>query len=424
MKFRICILVGIFFVAAVATASDWPQFQGPNRDGVSPETGLARTWGEQGPPVLWTFSLGEGFGSPAVRDGEVYILDRVENKQDILRCINLNDGKELWNFAYDAPGEISHNGSRTAPTVDEKYVFSVGMMGNFYCIDRKTHQPVWNKNLVTDFGAEKPGWGVVQSPSVYGDLVIVAPQAPGAYVVAFKKDTGEIAWKSLSLGLLGYSTPVVTKLAGVDQVVMVGACDKGGKTPGQVAGLSLEDGSMLWAYHGFQCYIPIPYAAPIPGDRLFLTGGYDAGSALIKVSQDGGKWAVSEVFKTDACGSQVHQPLFYKDHLYVNSNSNEREDGMMCLSLDGQIKWKTGGSFAATTFERGGLLLADGMIVTLDGKRGVLYLIEPSPDEFKPPLAEAKIFSGKEIWAPMALSDGKLLVRNQQEMKCLNLKGS
>jgi outer membrane protein assembly factor BamB len=297
------------------------------------------------------------------------------------------------------------------------------MLGHFYCIDRKTHQPVWSKNLVTDFGVDKPGWGFVQSPSVYNDLVIIAPQAAGAYVAAFKKDTGEMAWKSASLGLLGYSTPVVTKLAGVDQVVMIGACEKGGNNPGQVAGLSVEDGSMLWAYHGFQCFIPIPYPTTLPGDLLFITGGYKAGSAMIKVTQDGGKWAVSEVFKTDACGSQIHQPLFYGDHLYVNSNSNERLDGMMCLTLDGQIKWKTGGSLEATTFERGPLLLADGMIIALDGKKGTLHLVEPSPEGFKQ-LAEAKIFSGKEIWAPMALSDGKLLVRNQQEMKCLDLKGS
>ena len=421
MKFRILTVAGICVLAAVAAASDWPQFQGPNRDGVSPETGLARSWGEQGPPVLWTFSLGAGFGAPSVRGGEVYILDRVEDKQDVLRCINLNDGKELWSFAYDAAGETSHNGSRTAPTVDEKYVYSVGMMGHFYCIDRTTHQPVWQKDLLKEFGADKPGWGVVQSPSVHNDLVIVAPQAEGAYVAAFKKDTGELVWKSVSLGLVGYSTPVVTKLAGVDQVVMVGACEKGGKNPGQVAGLSVEDGSMLWAYHGFQCFIPIPYATTLPGDRLFITGGYNAGSAMIKISQDGGNWAVSEVFKTDACASQIHQPLFYQDHLYVNSNSNEREDGMMCLTLDGQVKWKTAGGLGTTTFERGPLMLADGMIITLDGKRGTLHLVEPLPGGFKQ-LAEAKIFSGKEMWAPMALSDGKLLVRNQNEMKCLNLK--
>jgi len=104
----------------------------------------------------------------------------------------------------------------------------------------------------------------------------------------------------------------------------------------------------------------------------------------------------------------------------VNSNSNEREDGMMCLTLDGQIKWKTGGSWFAVTFERGNLILVDGLILTLDGKKGILHLVEPSPAAFKE-LAQAKIFGGKEIWAPMAFSRGKLLLRNQEEMKCLDL---
>ncbi|MCX5772621.1 MAG: polyvinylalcohol dehydrogenase, partial [Candidatus Hydrogenedentes bacterium] len=105
MKLRIFVIAWLCVLCGVAMAGDWPQFQGPTRDGVSLETGLLRSWGEAGPPVVWTFGLGEGFGSPAVRDGEVYILDRVENRQDVLRCINLSDGKELWNFAYDAPGE-------------------------------------------------------------------------------------------------------------------------------------------------------------------------------------------------------------------------------------------------------------------------------------------------------------------------------
>jgi len=413
----------IFAVVLPAAASDWPQFQGPNRDGASPETGLAREWPDDGPPVLWSIPLGEGYAGASVRDGEVYILDRIEDKQDVLRCLDLNSGKELWNCAYDAPGSTSHDGSRTAPAIDDNHVYTVGLLGHFYCIDRKTHKPVWHKSFQEDFGVKLPSWGFSQSPSLYKDLVIVAPQAPDAYVAAFNKSTGDLVWKTPAFGLLGYTPPVVTKLSGVDQVVMIGACAKGGKTPGQVAGLSVDDGSMLWAYHGFQCFIPIPYPTTLPGDRLFITGGYRAGSAMIRVSQVDGKWAVSEIFKTDECGSQIHQPLFYQDHLYVNSNSNEREDGMMCLTLDGEIKWKTGGSFGATTFERGPLMLADGMIITLDGKKGVLHLIEPSPEKFKQ-LDEAKIFSGKEIWAPMALSDGKLLVRNQEQMKCLNIKGN
>ncbi len=416
----VLMVVAVVLLASSASA-DWPQLQGPNRDGSSPEKGLARAWPETGPKVLWSFSLGVGYGSAAVRDGEVYIFDRVDDKQDVLRCLDLQTGKELWNYAYDAPGTISHNGSRAAPAVDDKYVFAVGMMGHFSCVDRKTHQLVWQKNLLADFNVEAARWGVVQSPSLYKDLVIVAPQAPDAYVVAYKRDTGDLVWKSPTLGLFGYSTPVVTKLGGVDQAVMIGACKKGGGEPGKVAGISLDNGAVLWTYDGFQCYIPIPYPATLPDDRLFITGGYAAGSAMIQVKQEGGKFAVKELFKTDACGSQIHQPLFHNDHLYMNSNTNERKDGMLCLALDGQVKWKTAGAGSSPMFGLGNLIIADNLILNLDGDKGILHLIEPSPDGYKE-LARAAIFGGKEIWAPMALSDGKLLLRNQQEMKCLDIK--
>ena len=416
----VCAAVAIFALSAVA--ADWPQFMGPNRDGASPETGLARTWPAEGPKVLWTLPLGQGYASPSVRDGEIYLLDRVDQKQDVLRCLSLEDGKEKWNFAYDAPGEVSHDGSRTAPTVDANVVYSVGALGHFYCIDRKTHQPVWNKNLVADFGGDKPGWGVVQAPSLYKDLVIVSAMAKeGCIVVAYKQATGEIAWKSEVLGLLGYSTPVVAKLAGADQVLMVAACAKGGGKPGKTAGLNPDTGATLWTYDGFQCFIPIPYPTVLPDDRVFITGGYGAGSCMIQVKQQDGKYAVKELFKTADCGSQIQQPLFFKDHLYINSNSNEREDGMMCLTLDGQIKWKTKDSWFTTTFERGPLMLADGLIYNLDGKKGVLYLLDPSPEAFKK-IAEVKLLGGKEIWSPMALSQGKLLVRSQTEMKCLDVR--
>lgn len=413
--------VALIFLFCVCAQADWPQFQGPNRDGSSPETGLLRTWPAEGPKVLWPLKLGAGYGAPSVRDGEVYVLDRVEDKQDVLRCLALDTGKELWTYAYDAPGDVSHNGSRTAPTVDAQYVFSVGMLGDFICVDRKTHQPVWKKNLLTEFQVKTPGWGVVQAPSLYKDLVIVAPMAQDAYVAAFKRDTGDLVWKTPSLGPLGYSTPVIVKLAGVDQAVMVGACKKGGGNPGKMAGIALDNGEFLWTYDGFQCHIPIPYPTLLPDDRLFITGGYGAGSSMIQVKQENGKFVVKELFKTDACGSQIHQPIFYKDHLYMNSNSNEREDGMLCLSLDGQVKWKTRDAWFSTTFERGNLLLADGLIYNLDGKKGILHLVEPSPEGYKE-LAQAKIFSGKEIWAPMALSNGKLLLRNQEELKCLDIK--
>ena len=412
--------VCVGLLLCLPTVADWPQFQGENRDGTSPETGLLREWPEGGPKQLWTIPLGAGFGGPAVRDGKVYVLDRVESRE-ILRCLDLATGGELWNYGYDARGNVGHNGSRTTPTVDDRFVYSVGMMGHFLCVDQETHEPVWEKNLLKDFDMRRTRWGVAQSPSLYGDLVIVAAHASDAYVVAYKRKNGKVAWESEGLGLFGYSTPVVATLDGVDQIVMAGACRKGGGSPGRVAGMSVDKGKMLWSYEGWQCYIPIPYPTVLPDDRVFLTGGYEAGTAMIQVKRNGKKFEAKELFTTMECGSQIHQPLLFENHLYIGSNSNKRQDGLMCMTLDGEIKWRTKDTPGAPLFGRGNLLLADGMVIALDGKTGVLHLVEPSPEGYKE-LARAPMLGGTEIWAPMALSDGKLVLRDQGQMKCLDLR--
>lgn len=419
-KSTFLVILLMALVVPPAGSADWPQFQGPNRNGVSPETGLARSWPEGGPRVLWTFSLGEGFGGPAVRDGEVFVLDRIRDKRDILRCLSLETGEELWQYMYMAPGSVSRPGSRATPTVTEKYVYVVGMLGQFSCIDRTTHKPVWQKDLLKQFLHSKvPRWGISQSPSLYGDLVVVAPQSHAASVAAFDRATGKLAWASPNIGGLGYSTPLITNLCGVDQAVMVSAIDK--PAPGTVAGISLEDGTILWSYEGWQCKIPIPFATPLSDDRLFITGEYGAGSAMIQITRDGDRFEVKELFTTDVCGSQIHQPLLYENHLYMNSNGNSRSDGMVCLTLDGERLWRTRDTKELPRFQRGNLLLADGMIISLDGKTGILHLVDPSPEGYKE-LARAKIFKGAEMWSPMALSQGKLLLRSQKEMKCLDLR--
>lgn len=424
-KANVTLLCGfaVLVLAAVAVA-DWPQMAGPDRNNISAETGLARTWPESGPPVLWTVPLGGGFASPSILDGKVYLLDRVGEEQDKLRCFDLETGEELWHYAYDAPGSVSHDGSRTAPTVAGNRLYCVGLFGHFTCLDLTTRQPVWSKNICSDFGVDTPKWGVAQAPSLYKNLVIVAPQAPDAFVVAYDKDSGEIVWKTKELGGVGYSTPVIVTLCGVDQAVMINAPPREDAGTGSVNGISLEDGSLLWSYHNWQCKIPIPYAMALPEDRLFITGGYRAGSAMIQLRREGERFTVRELFRTDACGSQIQQPLFYQGHLYVNSNSNEREDGMMCLTLDGSILWQTrdkSQAFFSTTFERGPLMLADNLILNLDGKRGDLYLIEPSPEGYKE-LAKAHVLDGRSLWSPMALSRGRLLVRSGEQLKCLEVK--
>jgi outer membrane protein assembly factor BamB len=411
--------ISLILFMAVASA-DWPQYQGANRDGISTETEIARVWPAEGLKAEWSVPVGKGFGSPAIRDGEVFVLDRIVGESDTLRCYSLETGKELWNFTYAAPSQVSYPGSRTSPTVTEKYVYTVGVMGDLYCFDRKTHKPVWQHNIIEKFSSKAvPNWGVSQAPSVYDDLVIVAPQSPNASVAAFNRSTGEMLWASPGIAGVGYVSPVVTTLHGVDQVLMINPA--GRREPTTVSGISLEDGSVLWRYKDWNCRIPIPFPAVLPNNRVFVTGGYEGGSALFEVTKKGKEFGTKTVFETMEFGSQIHQPLLLGGVLYGNSNSNNQKDGMSCLTLDGMLKWSTKGNRALPNFGFGTLLSVDGLILNLEGNKGTLHLIEPSQEGYKE-LASAKVLTGKQIWAPMAFSGGKLVLRSQSELKCIDLR--
>ena len=196
-------LVAIMFALSVtsAFAADWPWLYGPRRDHTSEQKKLLRTWPQAGPAVLWTVPMAAGFGGPAVSGGKVYVLDRDEKVGDTLRVLDLATGKELWTFAYDAPGSFMFAGSRTMPTVDGKHVYTVGPMGDLHAISLETRKPAWRANIWKDFGggAELPRWAIVQNPLIYGDLLIVAPQTPEVGVVAYDKLTGSVRWKSAAL---------------------------------------------------------------------------------------------------------------------------------------------------------------------------------------------------------------------------------
>ena len=405
--------VGVAVAVGVAAwAGDWPQFLGPDRNAVSGETGLARTWPATGPKLLWSAPLGAGFAGPAVADGNVFILDRVAEQKDVLRCFTFAEGKELWSYAYDAVGKYSINGSRTTPTLDAKALYVVGPLGHFHRLDRATHQPTWRKHLLDDFGGKLPTWAVSQSPLLVGDLVIVAPQSPTAGVVAYRRESGDLVWKSAPLGPLSYCSPVLATLGGVEQVIQISA-------QGTVSGIAVADGRLLWQYKGWQCSIPIASPLVLADGRVFITGEYGAGSVMLKVTAADGAFSVGEVYKTKECMSQIHQPLVVQDYLYANSNGNKARDGFVCLDLNtGALKWKTGN---APNYERGSLMMADGMIFAVNGQDGTLAIIEPSPTQFKL-LASAKVLKGGQAWAPMALVDGKLLIRDQRDLKCFDVR--
>lgn len=459
-------VVVLFACMTNLNAQDWPQLLGPDRNGVSAQKGIIRSWPQQGPEVLWTTGLGIGYGGPAVKDGKVYLLDRDDKVGDKLRCFDLSSGKELWSFAYDAPGSVMFPGSRCVPTVDGNYVYSCGPYGHLYCIDINTHKPVWNKNIWSDYGGgDVPTWAITQCPLVYGNLLIIASQAPEAGVVAYDKLTGNVKWKTPSLGATGYVSPSIVKIGGEDHVVMVtasvggrparpsgqgappagappaGAPPRGagagappqgapgqGSAPamGKIIGIKPLTGEILWEYANWECRIPVAGAVDAGEGRVLVVGGYELGTVMIRVEKKAGDgYNVTELFKHVNFGGHTLPPILYNGYFYSQYSTNNRRDGLVCMSMDGKIMWKTQ---RAPSFDKGSMILAEGLILATDGAN-TLYLIEPDPSGFKP-VASAKLLAVAEgldtrfstqNWAPVALSDGRLLIRDQSRLMCVRV---
>jgi len=456
MKAKAMLITAVFMIATGSSWADWPQYLGPNRNSTSDQKGLLRSWPENGPEVLWTVAVGRGFGGPVVKDGKAYLLDRDDKVGDNLRCFDLSNGKELWNSAYDAPGEVMFPGSRSVPIVDGHHVYSCGHNGDVYCININTHKPVWNKNVWTDFGGKPassasggfrfgsreagsfPIWAITQCPLVYGDLLIVASQAPEAGVVAYDKRTGDVKWKTPNLGNESYASPSVVKIDGKDHIVMViSSTNPFGnrglpQTLGNIVGIEPLTGKILWEYKQWECHISVPSAVDAGDNKVLVVGGYELGATMIKVEKKAdGSYAATELFTTEEYGDQTKPPILHNGYFYAQYGTNRRRDGLTCMSLDGKIMWKTKRS---PDFNKGSMILADGLILATDGANS-LYLIEPDPSAFKQ-LAKAELLSeagtdsegiaarvggSTQNWAPLALSDGKLLIRDHSQLKCVKV---
>lgn len=423
-------------------AQDWPQFLGPNRDGKSPQKNLLRSWPENGPEVMWTVDVGRGYGGPVVKDGKVYLLDREEQERDIMRCLNLASGEELWRFGYDAPGSVMFPGSRSVPTVDGEHVYSCGHNGDLYCFDVNTHEPVWHHNVWKDFGNEElPIWAISQCPLVYGDLLIagyVAPDTPETGVIAYDKLNGELVWKTPPLGQESYVSPSVVQIHGEDHIVMVTSSTNPVSRPnaekvmGNVVGIEPLTGEILWKYSNWECHISVSPALDAGNNKVLVVGGYELGAVMIEVErQENGSYSTEELLRTEEFGDQTKPPLLIDGYFYAQYGTNRRRDGLSCMNMDGEIMWKTKRD---PDFNKGSMILADGLILATDGAN-MLYLIDPDPSGFKP-VASAEILAGPspggnergrrsgfatQNWAPIALADGRLLVRDQSRLMCLQV---
>lgn len=406
------VILGVLGLSLLGVArGDWPQFGGPQRNFTSDETGLVDSLDSK-PKVLWQADVNPGYSGAAIKDGQVFFLDRVDDKRDVLKVYDLKSGRRLWSCSVSDPGDTGKfPGQRSTPSVTDRYVLAVGARGGVYCFDRDEQKLAWSKHLVKDYGAELPRWVCAQSPLVHGETVIVAPQSHSTGLVALDVATGREVWKSPSVGGMEYTSPDILKLAGREHLVMF--------TKKGIAGLDPENGRPLWGYTGWKGRVAaVPQPVIVDEDRLFLTSGYRVGSAVIEVKPSGDGFAVEEISKTKQISCQMQTPILIGEHVYGLDNGNGRMEGMVCADRNGKVVWKSG---RRPGFERGQMIYADGKLFVMHGQTGKLHIVKPSPEGFND-VSSTAMLSGRQIWAPMALTDGLMVLRDQSKLKCIDLR--
>jgi outer membrane protein assembly factor BamB len=329
MKIKLIIATALFLLAIAphVYAQDWPQFLGPERNSTSTQKDLLRSWPASGPEVLWTTGIGNGYGGPVVKNGKVYLFDRIDSIGDILRSFELTTGKELWNYTYASPETFPFPGSRSVPAVDGNYVYACGAIGDLICIDINTHKLVWNKNIWTSFGGTKlPIWAISQCPLIYGNMVIVSSHAPDAGVVAYNKLTGDIIWKTPNLGNETYVSPSIAKISGENQIVMVTSSTnpfghpEAEKTLGKIIGIDPLTGKVLWEYKNWECHISVANAVEAGNNKLLVVGGYELGCMMVQVEKKAdGSYDVTNFLNTTNLETIQNHPYYVMVISMVNS---------------------------------------------------------------------------------------------------------
>jgi outer membrane protein assembly factor BamB len=208
------------------------------------------------------------------------------------------------------------------------------------------------------------------------------------------------------------------KIDGVDQLLAFG---NAGRKQTKLIAVDPKDGKTLWVFDGWGCRIPIASPAHAGNGKVLLTGGYGAGSVMIQVSRDAaGNWATEELWRLDRkeAGSQICDALVWEGHIYIDNNENGKNNGMVCVDLEGDIKWSSN----QPNCNRGGQIIADGMMYKLDGRNGALYLVRPTPEKFDVVSEATGLLNPGELWAPLAISKGRLIIRDHGQLKCLDVR--
>ncbi|HZZ29312.1 MAG TPA: PQQ-binding-like beta-propeller repeat protein [Pirellulales bacterium] len=409
------------------TTSDWPQWQGPNRDGISSETGLLQQWPEGGPELAWKAAgLGPGFAGVSLQNGRIYTMGQRDNKETVLALDANQRGKPLWCTPIgDTAENGGYGGPRCTPTADGDLVYALGSHGDLDCLNAATGAIVWHKNLPLDFGGRMmSGWGYSESPLIDGDQLICTPGGQDALLVALNKKTGAEIWRC---GIPKAAQAEMTKKgndgAGYSSIVISHAANK--KQYVQFVGRGLvgfsPDGKYLWGYNKIANPVANISTPIVHDDNVFASAAYDSGAVQLKlVATPGGGIEAQPVYEIPSRTFQNHHGGMVLVNGYLYAGHGQKMGLPICLDWKtGHVIW--GGDQRGPGEGSAAVAYADGRLY-FRYEDGTMALIGASPAGYKV-YGTFKIPGVEQpSWSHPVIADGKLYLREQDALLCYKLK--
>jgi len=382
-----------------APPTDWPQWRGPDRNGLSKESGLLQQWPASGPPLVWSISsLGAGYGSLAIKDDRIFVQGS-NGRQSIVYVLSRADGKGVWSKALGPAGNNDRGpGPRGTPTVDGDRVYVLTENGDLACLKTLDGTAVWQRNILKDFGGRNIEWEISESPLVDGNNVIVTPGGRGAGMVALDKLTGATVWTSKDLSdEAGYASAVVGDVQGV-RTVMALTAEAG-------VGVRASDGKLMWRYRQV-ANRTANITTPIFSDnKVFYSSAYDAGGALLGLTAQNGEVKAQEIYFTREMQNHHGGVLLINGYLYGFNNSI-----LTCLEFStGKMMWRN------RSVGKGSLTYADGHLY-IESEDNVVGLADASPTGYREKGRFRIPDQGLPSWAHPVVAGGRLYIRNQRTL--------
>jgi outer membrane protein assembly factor BamB len=397
-----------------AAAGDWPAWRGPDRTGLSPETGLLKQWPADGPKLAWKISgLGDGYSTPSIAAGKIFLMG-TKGKGEVLIALDIKDGKLLWSTPVGAEAG-GYPGPRCTPTVDGDMVYALSSDGKLVCAETGKGEVRWRKDLKSDFGGKTGNWAYAESPLIDGDTLICTPGGDSATLIALHKTKGDTIWKApVSLQGKGkraystaaYSSAIVADVAGTKQYIQF--------LSGGVVGIAAKDGKLLWHYDHpangtANCSTPIFHDSSV-----FAASGYSTGGGMAKITADGTSFKADEVYFVNQLQNHHGGILLIGDHVYGTGSA-----ALFCVDFkSGKIAWQD------RSVGKGSVAYADGNLY-VRSESGPIALVEATAAGYK----EKGRFnqpdrSDKKAWSHPVIAGGKLYIRDWDILLCYDVKGN